>query len=226
MPLTIRFMRRQDIPQVTIIDRDAFPTEWPPTNFPRELENGLAYYIIAYQDKKTNLPSAPMPPGKEKPPGILDRLRKFFASQQTPQEDQPEDIDIVGFAGMWLMADEAHITSIASRKENRHQGIGEALMIAIIELAIAKQARIVTLEARVSNLVAQNLYYKFGFDKLGVRKAYYLDNKEDAVIMSTEYVGSLSYQEIFTQAKEKYQQKFGAIDIELAVKQEKLPPAD
>jgi len=65
MPLTIRFMRRQDIPQVTIIDRDAFPTEWPPTNFPRELENGLAYYIIAYQDKKTNLPSAPMPRAKK-----------------------------------------------------------------------------------------------------------------------------------------------------------------
>jgi ribosomal-protein-alanine N-acetyltransferase len=148
----------------------------------------------------------------------MDRIRKFFASPQTPPDDPQEDIDIVGFAGMWLMADEAHITSIASRKENRRQGIGEALMIAIVELAMAKQARIVTLEARVSNLVAQNLYTKFGFDKLGVRKAYYLDNKEDAVIMSTEYVGSPSFKEKFTQVKESYQQKFGVIHNEVAVK--------
>jgi ribosomal-protein-alanine N-acetyltransferase len=91
-------------------------------------------------------------------------------------------------------------------------------MIAIVELAMAKQARIVTLEARVSNLVAQNLYTKFGFDKLGVRKAYYLDNKEDAVIMSTEYVGSPSFKEKFTQVKESYQQKFGVIHNEVAVK--------
>ncbi len=54
MPLKVRFMRRQDIPQVTEIDHDAFPTEWPPTNFPRELENKLAYYIIAYENKDTN----------------------------------------------------------------------------------------------------------------------------------------------------------------------------
>ena len=218
MPLNIRFMQRQDIPQVTVIDRDAFPTEWPPTNFPRELENGLAYYIIAYQPKNQDSPTTQKFSGKEKQPGIMDRIRKFFASPETPPDDPQEDIDIVGFAGMWLMADEAHITSIASRKENRRQGIGEALMIAIVELAMAKQARIVTLEARVSNLVAQNLYTKFGFDKLGVRKAYYLDNKEDAVIMSTEYVGSPSFKEKFTQVKESYQQKFGVIHNEVAVK--------
>ena len=53
MPLKVRFMRRQDIPQVTEIDHDAFPTEWPPTNFSRELENKLAYYIIAYENKDT-----------------------------------------------------------------------------------------------------------------------------------------------------------------------------
>jgi len=100
------------------------------------------------------------------------------------------------------MADEAHITSIASRQDRHHQGIGEALLIALIELSMVKKVRIVTLEARVSNQIAQNLYYKFGFDKLGVRKAYYLDNKEDAVIMSTEYIGSPSFKEKFTKAKQ------------------------
>ena len=54
MPLTIRFMRRQDISQVTEIDHQAFPTEWPPTNFQRELENNLAYYIVAYETQNKN----------------------------------------------------------------------------------------------------------------------------------------------------------------------------
>ena len=53
MPLTVRFMRRQDISQVTEIDHDAFPTEWPPTNFPRELDNKLAYYIVACENDNT-----------------------------------------------------------------------------------------------------------------------------------------------------------------------------
>ena len=117
------------------------------------------------------------------------------------------------------MADEAHITSIASGKDHRHQGIGEALLIALVELAMAKKVRIVTLEARVSNQIAQNLYYKFGFDKLGVRKAYYLDNKEDAVIMSTEYIGSPSFKEKFTKAKTAFYLKWGTFTNELPLKQ-------
>jgi ribosomal-protein-alanine N-acetyltransferase len=73
------------------------------------------------------------------------------------------------------------------------------------------------LEARVSNQVAQNLYYKFNFDKLGVRKAYYLDNKEDAVIMSTEYIGSPSFREKFSKVKQAYFQKFGTFTNQLPV---------
>jgi ribosomal-protein-alanine N-acetyltransferase len=218
MPLTIRFMRRQDISQVTEIDHEAFPTEWPPTNFTHELENKLAYYIIAYEsqdiDPQSNLKSS----DREKQPGFLDRVRKLFIPSQTPKENQMEEVPILGYAGMWIMADEAHVTSIASIKERRHQGIGEALLISLIELAITKHARIVTLEARVSNQVAQNLYYKFGFDKLGMRKAYYLDNKEDAVIMSTEYIGSPSFREKFTPVKQAYYQKWGAFTNDLTVK--------
>ena len=119
---------------------------------------------------------------------------------------------------MWLLADEAHITSIASHKDHRRQGIGEALLISLIEMAIAKKARIITLEARVSNQIAQNLYYKFSFDKLGMRKAYYLDNKEDAVIMSTEYIGSPSFQEKFTQVKKVCLQKWGTFNNTVAIK--------
>jgi ribosomal-protein-alanine N-acetyltransferase len=218
MPLTVRFMRRQDISQVTEIDHQAFPTEWPPTNFQRELENNLASYIVAYETQNTNPQSDPKASNKEVPPGFFDRVRRIFSRSRISEDDPLEEVPILGYAGMWIMADEAHITSIASHQEHRHQGIGAALLICLIELAMAKHTRIVTLEARVSNQVAQNLYYKFGFDKLGVRKAYYLDNKEDAVIMSTEYIGSPSFREKFTQAKQAYYQKLGAFTNKLSVR--------
>jgi ribosomal-protein-alanine N-acetyltransferase len=218
MTLTIRFMRPQDIPQVKEIDHDAFPTEWPPTNFPRELENKLAHYIVVYDTENTNQQSDPKPPEKEKQPGFFDRARRIFLRKPTLQVEPLEDAHILGYAGVWIMADEAHITSIASDKDRRRQGIGEALLIAVIEFAMVKKVRIVTLEARVSNQIAQNLYYKFGFDKLGVRKAYYLDNKEDAVIMSTEFIGSPSFKEKFTKAKQVYYQKWGTFTNELPVK--------
>ncbi len=217
MPLTIRFMRRQDIPQVTEIDHEAFPTEWPPTNFIHELGNKLAYYIIACEHQATNPQSNLGLSDREKQLGFFDRVLRIISKKQIRKENQSEELPIVGFAGMWIMADEAHVASIASHKEYRHQGIGEALLISLIELAIKKHARIVTLEARVSNQVAQNLYYKFGFDKLGVRKAYYLDNKEDAVIMSTEYIGSPSFREKFIKIKQAYYRKWGAFTNELLV---------
>ena len=217
MPLTVRLMRRQDISQVTEIDHDAFPTEWPPTNFPRELDNKLAYYIVAYETDNTTPQSNAKSSTKETPPGILSRVRRIFVRSPIPKDDPVTESRILGFAGMWLLSDEAHITSIASHKDHRRQGIGEALLISLIEMAIAKKARILTLEARVSNQIAQNLYYKFNFDKLGVRKAYYLDNKEDAVIMSTEYIGSPSFREKFTQVKKAFLQKWGTFKNEVSI---------
>jgi [ribosomal protein S18]-alanine N-acetyltransferase len=211
-------MRRQDISQVTEIDHDAFPTEWPPTNFPRELDNKLAYYIVACEIDNTTPPSDVKSSTRETQPGIFSRVRRIFVRGPAPQDDPVPECRILGFAGMWLLADEAHVTSIASHKDHRHQGIGEALLISLIEMAIAKKARIITLEARVSNQIAQNLYYKFSFDKLGVRKAYYLDNKEDAVIMSTEYIGSPSFHEKFTQVKKAFLQKWGTFNNEVSVK--------
>ena len=218
MPLTVRFMRRQDISQVTGIDHDAFPTEWPPTNFPRELDNKLAYYIVACETDNATPQSDSQSSAKEMLPGIFSRMRRIFVRSPIPQDDPVIEDHVLGFAGMWLLADEAHITSIASHKDHRRQGIGEALLISLIEMAISKKTRIVTLEARVSNQIAQNLYYKFSFDKLGMRKAYYLDNKEDAVIMSTEYIGSPSFHEKFTQVKKSCLQKWGTFNNAVSTK--------
>jgi len=142
----LRSMTQEDIPQVTEIDREAFPTLWPPANYEREMKNGLAHYIVA----------------------------------------SDEEGYIMGFAGLWLLVDEAHITNIAVREKHRRQGIGERLLIAIIELAIELGANLITLEVRASNSEAQKLYAKYGFIRVGLRRGYYTDNREDAVLMSLE----------------------------------------
>ena len=85
--------------------------------------------------------------------------------------------------GAWKIIDEAHITNIAVLKEYRGKKIGEALLKEMINTCKDNKINSMTLEVRVSNLVAQNLYKKFGFKFSGIRKEYYSDNKEDAIIM-------------------------------------------
>ncbi len=93
--------------------------------------------------------------------------------------------EIVGYAGMWIIMDEAHITTIAVDPPRRGQHIGERLLVSLIEAALQKRARWMTLEVRKSNATAQALYKKYGFREIGVRKGYYSDNREDAIVMWT-----------------------------------------
>jgi [ribosomal protein S18]-alanine N-acetyltransferase len=93
---------------------------------------------------------------------------------------------IAGYCGMWVILDEAHITNIAIAPEFRGQKIGEALLRFMMATAVLQGAKRMTLEVRVSNAVAQNLYYKLGFVDHGIRKGYYTDNQEDALIMWAE----------------------------------------
>ncbi|MFB6468469.1 ribosomal protein S18-alanine N-acetyltransferase [Cytobacillus sp. Hz8] len=90
---------------------------------------------------------------------------------------------IVGYCGMWLVVDEAHITNVAVLPEYRGQKIGEALMRKTMEFASAHGAVTMTLEVRVSNMIAQSLYRKLGFMDGAIRKSYYTDNHEDALVM-------------------------------------------
>lgn len=89
----------------------------------------------------------------------------------------------IGYAGMWTVVDEAHVTNIAVRTAYRGQHLGERLMREIMLLAGRIGMTKMTLEARVSNTVAQSLYGKLGFRPVGLRKGYYSDNQEDALIM-------------------------------------------
>ncbi|NMB33294.1 MAG: ribosomal protein S18-alanine N-acetyltransferase [Clostridium sp.] len=93
---------------------------------------------------------------------------------------------VVGYAGMWKICDECHITNVAVHPEYRGLGIGGQLLKNLILLAEEEGARAMTLEVRKNNNAAQNLYKKYGFVAAGLRKAYYADNNEDAVIMWKE----------------------------------------
>jgi ribosomal-protein-alanine N-acetyltransferase len=210
MPNYVRLLRREDIDQVTEIDREAFPTEWPPPNFKREMENRLARYIVA-----CNAEEIPDEPEEITPQNglknLISRTRRFFNRDQSPGRGRSARNSecIMGFAGFWTMADEVHITSIATREAFRRQGIGELLLQSIIDMANQRAARIVTLEVRVSNTAAQQLYTKYGFNQVGLRRGYYTDNREDAAIMSTDHIASPPFQAQLQELKEAYTAKWG-----------------
>ena len=94
--------------------------------------------------------------------------------------------EIVGFGGMWLMVDEAHVITFAIHPLWRRQHLGERLLLAMLDVAIDAGAHEATLEVRLSNLPARRLYEKFGFRPVGLRPRYYSDNGEDALIMTTD----------------------------------------
>jgi ribosomal-protein-alanine N-acetyltransferase len=98
--------------------------------------------------------------------------------------------EVVAYAGIWLMVDEAHITTFAVLPTWRRQGVGGRLLLELIELAVDLGARVVTLEVRLSNAAARRLYQRFGFRPVGVRPRYYSDNGEDALIMTTDALDS------------------------------------
>lgn len=100
---------------------------------------------------------------------------------------------IVGYAGIMVVADEAHVTTIGVDPAVQREGIGMRLMLALARSALARDVRALTLEVRVSNTAAQHLYRRFGFTPVGTRRAYYQDNGEDALIMWAREVDSEDY---------------------------------
>ncbi len=207
----VRLMRKEDIIQVTDIDREAFPTMWPQPNYQRELNNPLAHYIVACdEEKKVEEPDAKAAP-EERRSGLASRIGRLFDRSRffgTEQPPSPREC-IVGFAGFWVMADEAHITNVAVRKIHSRQGIGELLLIGVIDLATKLNARILTLEVRASNIAAHSLYYKYGFVQVGLRRGYYTVDREDGVLMSTEDITLAPFQARLQQLKQAHFQKCG-----------------
>jgi ribosomal-protein-alanine N-acetyltransferase len=207
-------MVKKDVPQVTEIDREAFSTMWPPVNFNHELSNRLAYYVVACDGQIVSNP--PQPAIRLVPVRSFLGIKWPFTSKSYDVEPPPEMVDyIMGFVGLWMMVDEAHIINLAVRSNHRGNGIGELLLISSIDMAAKLKAQVLTLEVRASNTVAQNLYTKYGFCEVGIRKGYYTDNKEDALIMTTDIISSPEYKNKFTSLKEEHFNKLSNLDYKL-----------
>lgn len=171
LPVVVAPMTLDDLPAVLVIEEASFATPSSASVYRRELtENELAHYLVLVpRDSAAPTPAAP---------GLGERVRRWLlgVGRTAPRP-------IIGYAGYWLMAGEAHVSTIAVAEEWRGKGLGELLLLALIEEAIAAAATMVTLEVRLSNERAQRLYEKYGFDYVGRRRRYYHDNNEDALIM-------------------------------------------
>ena len=110
-----------------------------------------------------------------------------------PEGNGRELTAVIGFAGMWLAFDEAHITTIGVEPAQRGRGLGELLLLCMFDEAVGRNANWLTLEVRVTNTAAQALYRKYGFTAHGTRKRYYSDNNEDALIMWSPALGEPEY---------------------------------
>jgi len=177
IPYRVVPMIVDDLDRVMEIEHAAHVSPWTKSGYRNELEdNKLAYYIVLL----ANVPieSAPL--------ALRDRLLAQFHYTSTSRP-------ILGYTGFWFMADEAHISTIAVDPNWQRLGLGELLLLELMEEAIQRQAILMTLEVRVSNNAAQALYEKYAFKCVGRRKNYYSDNKEDAYIMTVEQISSEPY---------------------------------
>ncbi len=214
----VRPMNLGDIPQVMEVEQQSFPTTWPQTAFKRELQqNRLARYLVAVE-------RGDRPETEETPNGQLHRsaLGRFLGELKhilSPEEERAtlhaQDELVVGFVGVWLLADEAHIVTVAVRESYRGRGIGELLLIAAIALAQENHQSTLSLECRVSNSVALSLYEKYGFQRVGLRPRYYSDNQEDAHILTASGLDSQAYRSTFLLLKEEHRQRWGDYKLQL-----------
>lgn len=163
LPYVIEPMTLDDIDQVMEIERVSFSAPWSARAYRFELtENENSVMLVVRQ--------APAGGG----------LRRWLA-RHNPVGRQP----VLGYAGMWLLVDDGHVATIAVHPNWRRRGLGEMLLLSLIERGRERGARQATLEVRVSNLGAQELYRQVGFEPVSRRRRYYADNNEDAYIMAT-----------------------------------------
>jgi ribosomal-protein-alanine N-acetyltransferase len=210
-------MRLEDVDEVGQIDRDCFSTPWPSSAYRREIrENKLGRYVVL----ECTDTAGPVTPVAGNGAGADSGLRRAFSTWLRPfglNSDQRTEsarrTRIVGFAGLWLMLDEAHITTIGVLPGQRGRGLGEWLMSHIMDVAREIGAQRVTLEVRVSNSVAQRMYRKFGFATEGVRPRYYSDNQEDALIMWSERLDSTDYLERLEAIKTEINERVRTVTV-------------
>jgi ribosomal-protein-alanine N-acetyltransferase len=185
LPYIIEPMRLRDVEEVMSIENRTFSLPWSTRAYRYELQhNALSHYFIARQRQVV------------KRPVLLTRLHPSLAPSP-----------VVGYGGFWLIDDEAHISTLAVKPGFRGRGLGELLLVAMLDRAMELGTTVATLEVRVSNLVAQNLYRKYGFQQVGVRHCYYSNNGEDALIMTVEDLTGAAFRSRYRRLKEALKSK-------------------
>lgn len=216
MDVALRRMRPEDISQVIEIEHEAFSPGWVGTQFRRELNSRRCRFLVAYligDDaalEGSEVSEADAPADSSMWGRMVRSVKSAFGGSGSGESDR-----VAGYVGIWFQGDQAHITEVAVRGSLRGRGIGELLIIGTVRAAYEQGLEEVTLEARVSNFIAQRLYDKYGFNEVGIRKNYYADNREDAVIMTTDRIYTSAYREKFNALQERFFERYGEVQIEI-----------
>ena len=202
-------MTQEDVEEVGDVERACFTNPWPLSAYRRELRNAAQnHYIVLRDDPLADPESLDPRSGASPDPGAAADQEVPLPLRSQPRRPRrlafwplarlrgPEiPPPIIGFAGMWQLFDEAHVTTIGVQPEHRGHGLGELLFVALIDEAMRRNVAWLTLEVRVSNTPAQALYQKYGFTVQGRRPRYYSDNNEDAYIMWSESLKEPDYRD-------------------------------
>jgi [ribosomal protein S18]-alanine N-acetyltransferase len=117
--------------------------------------------------------------------------------------------EVVGYSGMMFMGREAHVTNIAVDPDWHGHRIGTRLLMFLVTEAIAKGSDTISLEVRVSNTIAQSLYEKFGFEGVGIRRGYYIETHEDALVMVVNDADSTAYRMRLQSIRQEIEESLG-----------------
>ena len=139
-----------------------------------------------------------------------NKLAHYFVLRVLTDQTGP----VIGLGGFWLMVDEIHISTIAVQPTWRRLGLGEWLLVKLLEEGVALGATVATLEVRPSNHAALALYQKYRFHEAGCRRHYYSDNREDALILTTPVLSLPDYQAMFGQRQAALDQRLAKIEID------------
>jgi ribosomal-protein-alanine N-acetyltransferase len=207
-------MTVDDIEEVSAVETRSFPSAWPISAYRRELRNRRQSFYVVLRDDPVIAAITTTPrrlPEEEDDGGripVLPVLRRGTVPRRMP---------ILGFAGMWVLLDEAHVTTIGVDPDQQGRGLGEFLFVTLIDEAMQRGAIWVTLEVRVTNHTAQSLYRKYGFTVQGRRPRYYSDNNEDAFIMWSESLRDPGYRRRLEELRRGALHRLGGgVGLELA----------
>jgi ribosomal-protein-alanine N-acetyltransferase len=192
LPYMLLPMVLDDVPTVHTIEQLVFSLPWSASAFSYEIRNNPSaqYLVLRYKPWVYESPARRLLP------------RSIRHLLQSPTNEP----SLLGYGGYWMVLEEAHICTLALRAEWRGRSLGELLLLALVESALTRQAEAITLEVRISNQRAQNLYLKYGFEITGRRVHYYSDNNEDAYIMSTGNTKKPAFQDRLQQLSQNLRQ--------------------